>query len=642
MRESDEEILSTHIGAEEPRVLILQMPWATPGFPGIGSTLVRGALINEGVSCDLLYVNLVFWRLLADDSLAEQHLWRLAVSEIAFSPYYFDVSPESAAHTIWEQVIKIALDAQNHSLQRIAWIVEQAGACLREVFESTDWSRYDVVGFSVMLQQTVASLALAKLIKLHHPHIKILFGGPSTSWPMGDEMVRCFTEIDCTLEGEADHTVTPLVRWMHQGCEGVPPVPGVSYRTSSGEVRDTGRTVPPTNLDGVATPDFTPFFEQLTTNGLSHIHPQLTIETSRGCWWGQKHHCTFCGIDDLLMTYRSKSEERILTEVMTLSAENRITEFFVVDSIFNHKFLQSLMPAFERLRNEMDMDFTFFFESKSNLKWEQVRTMREAGVTGLQPGLESFSDNILKLMNKGTTGARQVLCLKLLAEGSIAADWNLIISNPGETAEDYRIMTEAIPFLHHLRPLHGTGVTPMQVNRFAPYHNDPTRYGLANVRPRETSKAIYAAEGIDFNRLSFYFEYDDPNRDEPNLVSRRQELLQAISEWRKVYRPDTLIQRRGPGFLHIEDQRRSLSQTTSVSDNVPVITILRKPWSDIFAYCDEIRTEDELARIFADRVGRNELTEFLNNLVDQRFIYRSPSGQILNLPLRIDRLRGDA
>ncbi len=36
----------------------------------------------------------------------------------------------------------------------------------------------------------------------------------------------------------------------------------------------------------------------------------VPYETSRGCWWGQKKHCTFCGLNPLGMNYRAKSPER--------------------------------------------------------------------------------------------------------------------------------------------------------------------------------------------------------------------------------------------------------------------------------------------------------------------------------------------
>ena len=35
-------------------------------------------------------------------------------------------------------------------------------------------------------------------------------------------------------------------------------------------------------------------------------------ETARGCWWGERQHCTFCGLNGATMAFRSKTPERVL------------------------------------------------------------------------------------------------------------------------------------------------------------------------------------------------------------------------------------------------------------------------------------------------------------------------------------------
>lgn len=41
----------------------------------------------------------------------------------------------------------------------------------------------------------------------------------------------------------------------------------------------------------------------------------LTFETSRGCWWGQKHHCRFCGVNGRTLRFRAKSPQRAINEI---------------------------------------------------------------------------------------------------------------------------------------------------------------------------------------------------------------------------------------------------------------------------------------------------------------------------------------
>jgi radical SAM superfamily enzyme YgiQ (UPF0313 family) len=42
------------------------------------------------------------------------------------------------------------------------------------------------------------------------------------------------------------------------------------------------------------------------------------METARGCWWGAKHHCTFCGLNQNDMAFRAKSPQCAMDELVHL------------------------------------------------------------------------------------------------------------------------------------------------------------------------------------------------------------------------------------------------------------------------------------------------------------------------------------
>lgn len=617
------------------RVLIVSMPLATPEFPGLGPTVIRSTLNRDGVPCDILYGNLVFSRIVKGDPWVERQLTKLATTEIIFSPYYFDTTHEAAASYLHDYLHELSVDPSRLTAERFHGLVDAAGQCLDEIFDTVRWEHYDIVGFSTMMQQTVASLALARRIKAHHPEIHIVFGGANAAKPMGEEMLRSFPEIDLVVDGEADAIVTPLVRQLRARPGEPPTVGGVLYRDADGGVQRTGDAAPFTDLDSLPFPDYEPFFAQLEANGIDHVQPYLQIETSRGCWWGQKHHCTFCGIDDLILTYRSKSNERVLDEILTLSEKHAYADFFTVDSIINLEFLRTLLPRLGELREEAGLDLSFFFESKSNLHREQMQIFRYGGVNSVQPGIESFSDHVLELMNKGSTGARQVQCLKLLAESNIIANWNLIYRNPGETAEDYRRQIDVIPYLHHLPPLHGEGLIPMLLNRYAPYHNTPEQFGITNIRPLEWYEQVFVQDGLDLDKLAFYFEYDHPTLDDEELAALHTRLNEAIDRWRECWRENALVQRRGPGFVEIEDRRRLPAADGTIEER-DVAFVIEDVWAEVFTACDLVTTRAKLARQFDGRVDEAELEAFLDAVHAERLVYRSESGQIVNLPLLLE------
>jgi ribosomal peptide maturation radical SAM protein 1 len=619
------------------KALILAMPFATPEFPPLGATLIRSVLVASGVPADIVYGHLVFSKLVAGDPFVETSLSQVPICEIAFTPYYFDRSVEQAAEALREYVLEMALNAAAHPLERYIGIVRNAGRCVDSLFESIRWEEYDVVGFSLLMGQTVSSLALAKRIKEAHPDISIIIGGAQTQSPMGEEMLRSFRDFDYVVQGEADGIVAPFIQELRLGKRRDFVTPGVLYRDESGRPQSSGDTAPFTEMDELPVPDFSDFFAQMDGLGLTHIAPYLPLETSRGCWWGQKHHCTFCGIDDKIMVYRSKSPERALQEIVTLSQRHQYTEFFTVDSIINFKFFNELLPVLGQLRRKRRWDFTFFFETKSNISRDQARRFRYGGVNQVQPGVESFNDHVLELMDKGTTAVRQIQCLKLLAEQEIIASWNLIIRNPGETEADYRELVDLIPFLHHLPPLHEGGLIPMQINRYAPYHNEPARYGITNIRPKPYYEKIYPRDSVDLNRLGFYFDCDFKLPQSEEMAGLHASLGEAMATWRDCYIPNALLQFNGPNFVRVVD-RRSWQPGAPVTPGKEREYVFKGVAARVFSYCADMRTIGAVHRQFCDELSDKELDALVDRFVSLRLMYRSSSNEVISLPLVTEAL----
>lgn len=621
--------------ADAPKVLMITMPWAPPDFPGLGPALIRSILLRDDIPCDILYANLIFSRLLQSDPFIDRELPKVPACELAFSPYYFEKPKDEAVDELHSTILELAADPTAMTREAVADIVNRAGECLDIVFEQVPWDDYDIVAFAVMMQQSVASLALSKRLKERYPKIRTLFGGANTTRPMGLEMMERFPEIDYMLEGEVDGTITRFVQLHRQHGYGNFDLPGLHYRNKQGVVKDGGPGQQFYNLDSLPYPDFAPFLDQLERQELFDVEPTMPFETSRGCWWGAKHHCTFCGLSDDQLKYRTKAVERVVDEILALSRKYQRTEFFAVDSIINHKAFSDLLPVLSRIRETEGLDLTFFFESKSNLKRESAQIFRSAGVTYVQPGVESFGDQVLKLMDKGTTGARSIQCLKVLGESDIFVAWNLLYGFPGETEDDYIELLNAIPFLHHFVPLHEGGLTPVQLNRYAPYHSVPEKYEITDIRPKDHYAKVFANTEIDHDRLAFAFDYAHPGSSDQRLTDLKLELWDAIAKWRELYVPDSLLQRRGPGFVEITDKRR-LSSTTSEPPSGAPVTVLEAPWCDVFSYLDEVHTEAQVLRTFGAVASAADLQAFLDRMVASRLIYRSPSRELVTLPLLIE------
>ena len=95
-------------------------------------------------------------------------------------------------------------------------------------------------------------------------------------------------------------------------------------------------------------PVYDEYFDSLVRCDLvAKIKPSLAlpIEASRGCWWGMKSHCTFCGLNGISMRFRSKSAERAENELLTLAKRYKVTKFVAVDNILDLSYFKTLLPG---------------------------------------------------------------------------------------------------------------------------------------------------------------------------------------------------------------------------------------------------------------------------------------------------------
>lgn len=423
--------------------------------------------------------------------------------------------------------------------------------CVEDILSTSP----SIVGFTTTFSQNVPALVLAKLLKLRDPSLKIVFGGSNCDGPMGDALHREFSWIDVVLRGEAENVLPQLVRDLFAGKE-IQPQPGLCYR-SGGERTVIGlEGAEVVSMDQVPTPNYDEYFDRLQENACrAEIMPQVMIpfESSRGCWWGAKKHCTFCGLNDLTIAFRSKKPTTVVQELIDLSQKYGHLDFYAVDNIIDMHYFREVLPKIR----DAEYDFGLFYETKANLKSEHLQMMREAGVLGIQPGIESLSTPILKLMEKGVTALQNIRLLKRCAEFSISPHWNFIYGFPREPPEEYLRMAETIKSLTHLSP--PQSLTPLHLERFSPYHQRPGAYGLKIKAPKQAAyyHLIYPTDDATLNDLAYTFDYSyDDGRDPTIYVAPLKENIEA---WRRDYlEGSNLSYRRGPGFLVINDRRAGL------------------------------------------------------------------------------------
>jgi ribosomal peptide maturation radical SAM protein 1 len=529
------------------------MPFMDADRPSIQLGLLTSIANKHGFPTRAVHANLEFAAQLGVDDYRKLADHRgCLIGDWLFSVEAFgDAAPDPQGSLLDE--FADALTYLNPSSSAVkAWLLavrtQYVPKYLDAMVNLSDWQRTDVVGFTSNFQQNTASFALARRLKARHPRLVTVFGGANFDGDMGLELMRSLDCIDIAVVGEADEAFPRLLSALSCG-DDPGPIPGVASRLS-GELIATA-PAPVGDMDASPVPDYDDYFDRAERLGLmsggARRRTWIPLETSRGCWWGAKHHCVFCGLNGATMQFRSKSANRVLEELAALAHKTGSFRFECVDNILDLRYLLELFPAII----ESGADYRFFYEVKSNLTRAQLRLMARAGVTDIQPGLESLSTAVLDRMRKGVTAAQNVNLLRWARYYGINVGWNVLWGIPGETAQDYAGQPSLVRRLVHLQPPGKDG--RVWLERFSPMFTDLPGNLFRFKAPERSYRYVYPP-GVDLTKVAYFFDYEleDALPDEAY-----DDLRHAIREWREAWRDrqPELTYWFAPGMLQIYDGR---------------------------------------------------------------------------------------
>jgi ribosomal peptide maturation radical SAM protein 1 len=536
-------------------VVLVSMPFMDARRPSIQLGLLKSIAVTHGFPARTFHANLSFAARIGADyyQLLAEHRGRM-VGEWLFSLEAFQ---DSAPDPDGNMVVDLADDLKYFGLppgelrKKLAETRHvDVPAYLDELVDSYPWHETAVVGFSSTFQQNTASFALARRLKQRYPHIFTIFGGANFDADMGPELVRTVDCIDAAVIGEGEKAFPELLSALAAGAD-LRTIPGVAVRTD-GQVRMAPPLPPSRQLDDLPIPDYEEYFELAEQVGIlpraGHRKVWLPIEAARGCWWGAKHHCTFCGLNATTMQFRSKSPQRVLDELAQQARRYRSFHFEAVDNILDVAYLKSLLP----LLAESEESYEFFYEVKANLNREQLKLLAQAGFTHIQPGIESLSSNVLRLMRKGTRAVQNVNLLRWSQYYGIETSWNLLWGFPGEREQDYAEQAAAIPHLLHLQP--PSAAARIWLERFSPLFTAQESGGLRGKTPERSYRYIYPAS-VDLDRVAYFFDYRAEGDVPESAYAAVRSAVAAWSEAWQAETPPKLTYWHAPHFVQIRDQR---------------------------------------------------------------------------------------
>ncbi len=609
-------------------IAIINMPYSALMYPPLAPGLIKAKLKAAGLACGTYNFNFLLAKIIG---MVDYHLICLQKSfDAHIGEWLF-------ARETWQSGFMLS-DNQFLELARdtlfMTYYGARAGAILREIRgfkipafldiaaeQLLSCTGLKVVGFSCGFFQTNASLALIQRLKKVRPDIKIACGGPSFHDVMGRELMEKCDAIDAVCLGEADEVLEPLFRALSENRDPVG-LCGVLYRDRHGRVQHgpPGKPASVEVLENNPHPDYDEYVSELQKSGLlrdktSSAKLFMAIQTSRGCWKGEKQHCTFCGLSNKGLQSRRTSAERTEAAITDLLMRYPIRKIQFTDLILPREYNHTLLPRLKN--NPLTRGVKFWAETSATLSRAEVAQMAGAGIAYLQVGVESLSTHLLQCMRKGVTAIKNVHMLKLCRSYGIHPIWYLLLRIPGERQEDYTGITALLPKIVHYTPPFW-GARPVEMQRFSPYFNEPGRWA-EDIRPRTYYRAIYPEYRVDISKVAYFFDarWLDVLPDETGY----RDVLDRTRDWIGAWRSN--LEEPIPG-LAWEDLPNGGMLITDSRQDAAAKLIRLTPWeANVYKAIDDPAGLETLSRrVELMALGTNALESILEHFVDEEVAIR--------------------
>jgi radical SAM superfamily enzyme YgiQ (UPF0313 family) len=365
-----------------------------------------------------------------------------------------------------------------------------------------------LVGFSCSHYQLSSSLLLCSMIKNAHPDILTIFGGKDCSGAFAYELLKNINFVDFVGISECEVTIDSLLKYINDNEKDFY---NVVFRDKEGEIKKS-ESKPNISINSIPFPlyDFKDF-------PIRQSEIILPIEFGRGCPWKR---CTFCPDESYNILCQTKTAERIKAEIEYYQGISReLRNFFILDSDAL-KNPETIIKTSRYLEGK-NLNFIYAEFRAERMNRELLDSILHFGnwVSSFQIGIETFSDRILQLMNKGVTDLKNVEVLKAAAELRVPVQFNLFTCFPKMTDRDMMENIKVMDIITHILVKNNIQIYPGEfyLPTDCPVFLNTGKYGL-----QKNNESIFSLIFKDFAMPSYSnypYPYQFDNDEEQFRIS---------------------------------------------------------------------------------------------------------------------------
>lgn len=289
--------------------------------------------------------------------------------------------------------------------------------------------RPSAIGLSVVNKNLFASVLFVKLLKERYPDLPVILGGPACN--RANARFLCAAGLaDAIVIGEGEETLADLLTQLRDGR--LRPTPGAFVRHGE-DIIDGG---PRALLDITTLP--VPDFDGLRQ--LEGMDSVLPVAFSRGC----NFPCQFCNERKFWLRFRQMTPDGAIALLRSLHARYGVSRFYLSQSLMNGDL--RWLGEFAAIMRDSRLPYLWGGNIRIHPKMDTayLRALHAGGCRVLLFGIESGSDNVLKLMRKGTTAGACRAVLRAAADLGFWTHTYWIFGFPGETEAD---LCQSVDFL---------------------------------------------------------------------------------------------------------------------------------------------------------------------------------------------------